>query len=210
MSEMLEKQQKTKKDYYNCPVNKWLREYLEQIGHRNKVASDKEFAETSDIKYSKIRTIAGGSSPVKAEEIIKIAKTAKVTSDEILFGKDIPKNLKVDNIEILSRESYNKLYKHTKGGLFPAKDTFLIFLDYLIQQEDFILKLSEKCKDMLEEFKTSKNISKIKDYNGYDDFKKKISDNKELSKDLRDIITDFKVREMLKELVTRYIYDNLK
>lgn len=210
MSKMLENQQNTKKDYYNCPANKWLREYLEQIGYRNKVASDKEFAKKSDIKYSKIRTITGGSSPVRAEEIIKISKAANVTSDEILFGKDIPNNLKVDNIEILSRESYNKLYKHTKGGLFPARDNFLIFLDYLIQQEDFILELSEKCKDMLEKFKTSKNVSKIANNSGYDDFKKKIEDNKELSKDLRDIITDSKVREMVRELVTRYIYDHLK
>lgn len=210
MSKMLENQQKGKKDYYNCPANKWLREYLEQIGRGNKVASDKEFAKKSDIKYSKIKTITGGSSPVTAEEIIKISKAANVTSDEILFGKDIPDNLKVGNIDILSKESYNTLYLHTKGGLFPAKDNFLIFLDYLIQQEDFILELSEKCKDMLEKFKTSKNISKITDYNDYDNFKKKISNNKELSKDLRDIITDFKVRELVRELVTRYIYNHLK
>lgn len=213
MSKMLENQQSYKKDYYNSPANEWLREYLEQInknGYGNKVSSDKEFAKKSHIKYSKIRSIAGGSSPVTAEELIKIAETAKVTSDEILFGKDIPDNLKVGNIEILSRESYNKLYKHTKGGLFPGRDNFLIFLDYLIQQEDFILELSEKSKDMLEKFKTSKNISKITDYNDYDDFKKKIINNKELSKELRDIITDSKVREMIRELVTRYIYDHLK
>ena len=95
MSKMLENQQSYKKDYYNSPANEWLREYLEQInknGYGNKVSSDKEFAKKSHIKYSKIRSIAGGSSPVTAEELIKIAETAKVTSDEILFGKDIPDN----------------------------------------------------------------------------------------------------------------------
>ena len=217
MSKILENQKneikRKNKDHYNEPVNKWLREYLVQIneqGHGNKVNSDEEFAKKSNIDIKRIQQITSGRARVSIDDLIKISKATGVTSDEIIFGKDIPNTLEVDNVEILSKESYNILYKHTKGGLFPGRDKFLIFLDYLIQQEDFILGLSEKCKDMLEDFKTSKNISKIADFKGYDDFCKKISDTKELSKDLSDIITDFKVRESVRELVRRYIYDHLK
>jgi len=216
MSKNLENQKNDKKktsnrDHYNEPVNKWLREYLIQIneqGHGNKENSDNEFAIKCGIKIDRIQQITTGSARVSIDDLKKISKAAEVTSDEIIFGKPVPDNLIVDDIDVLSQESYNILYKHTKG-IFTARDKFLIFLDYLIQQEDFILELSRLCKDMLGKFKESKNLPKLADYKGYDDFKNKLTDKK-LSKDLRDTITDSKVRDSVRELVTKYLYDNLK
>lgn len=214
MNKMLENQQSVKKDYYNEPANKWLREYLEQIntkGYGNKVDNDKEFANRSNIKYSKIRTITGGSSPVTADELIKISKATGISTDDILFGKELPDRLKFNGIDELSKESYNILHKHTmpKGTLFPARDGFLIFLDYLIQEESFIDVLSSKSSELKEKFKDNKEIYKLADYKNFEDFKNRFSD-KQLSKELRDIITDSGIRNSVRDFIYKYLYDNLK
>lgn len=224
------KQRKSKEtsQYIDNYINVKMIEFIEK---QHKLGKTKEtiyleLAKACGVSVSTIRRCKSGYSTFKKYKQLKgFSELTGIPIDELLesieakvklpkeaIQRELPKDLVVNGIDIFSKETYNILCQHTfsNGTLFPAKDNFLIFLDYLIQQEEFILELSEKCKDMLEKFKTSNNISKIRDYNGYDDFKKKISNSKELSKDLRDIITDFKVREMVKELVTRYIYDHLK
>lgn len=226
MNENLEKQKNDKKgtknkkakyykDHSNEPVNKWLREYLIQInenGYGSKTESDKNFAEKSDIKINRVRQITCGRARVSIDDLMKISKAANVTTDEILFGKDIPNELKVDKVKILSKEAYNILYKHaTKGKLFPGLDNFLVFLDYLIQQENFISVISDKCKDIVEEFKDIKdikNIDKLAYSKSYDDFQNVIKD-KELDKALSNIITNSKIRGTVKELAKEYIYDRI-
>lgn len=222
------KKSKEKNEYSDNYINVKIKEFIEKqykLG-KTKETIYLELAEACGVDDSTIRRCKSGYSTLKKYEQLKgFSELTGIPIDELLksietkvklpeepIKRELPEDLVVNGIDIFSKETYNILCQYTfsNGTLFPGKDTFLIFLDYLIQQEDFILKLSEKCKDMLEEFKTSKNISKIKDYNDYDDFKKKISDNKELSKDLRDIITDFNVRKMVRELITKYIYDNLK
>lgn len=226
---MLEKQQYNNIDYYNNQANKWLREYLEQIGHGHKVNSDEEFANKCGIKYSRIRSMTGGNGPVYADDIIKFSKVTGISADVILGleKKKVPDNLKVDtnnkvgNIEtnILSQKVCDKLSKHIlKDGLFPAQDEYLKFLEYLILEENYIRNLLDKSKQSLETFVediennkiSKKEIELLFSQKDFDNFVNTIKNNKELNERFKGIVTDTKIRNDIRNIIYKYIYDNLK
>ena len=230
MDEMLEKQQYNNIDYYNEPVNKWLREYLEQIGHGNKVNSDIDFANKCGIKYSRIRSITGGNAPVHANDIIVFSKVTGISADEILGieKKKIPDNLKIKtnkkdiNIEtnMLSEKVCNEISKHIlKDGLFPDQDEYLKFVEYLILEKEYLRNLlynAEKSIYKLDSDIKNNQLSKEelqildtnkKDYNSWVDA---INNNSRLKKRFNGLITDTKIRNDTRDFIIRYIYKKLK
>lgn len=230
MDEMLEKQQYNNIDYYNEPVNKWLREYLEQIGHGNKVNSDIDFANKCGIKYSRIRSITGGNAPVHANDIIVFSKVTGISADEILGieKKKIPDNLKIKtnkkdiNIEtdMLSKKVCNEISKHIlRDGLFPEQDEYLKFVEYLILEKDYIKNLLYDAKKSFEILisdiqnnQLSKEELQILDTHNkeYKTWKDAIKNNNNLKKRFNSLITDTKIRNDTRDFITRFIYNNLK
>ncbi len=217
MEKMLKKEQSVKEereDNYNKPVNKWLREYLEQIspGYGHKVDSDKEFANKCKIKYSRIRNITNGNAQVNIEDLMKISKATGISCDEIILKKEVPKNLNLNAIDVVSKEAYNVMSKHTiqKNVLFqvPYRDNFLNFLSYLICEENFINTLSEKSYKILEDIKSSNieiDMTKCKDEK---DFLSK-PNNKLIKKEINELITDKKIRQDVRKIICKYIYQEL-
>lgn len=217
MDEMLKNEQsidEKQEDSYDKIVNKWLREYLEQIspGYGHKVDSDKEFANKCKIKYSRIRNITNGNAQVNIEDLIKISKATGISCDEILFKKEVPKTLNFNDIDLVSKEAYNVMIKHTiqKNVLFqmPFTDKFLVFLSYLICEENFIITLSEKSHMILEHIKKSNiKIDMTKCKNEKDFFSK--FNNKLIKKEINELITDKKIRQDVREIMCKYIYQEL-
>lgn len=227
---MLEKQQNNNIDYYNEPVNKWLREYLEQIGHGNKVNSDNDFANKCGIKYSRIRSITGGNAPVHANDIIVFSKVTGISANEILGieKKDVPDNLKVKTnkkdikieTNMLSEKVCNEISKHIlKDGLFPDQDEYLKFIEYLILDKDYIKNLLYDAKKSFEILisdiknnQLSKEELEILDTHNkeYNTWKDAIKNKNNLKKRFNSLITDTKIRNDTRDFITRFIYNNLK
>ena len=220
---MLKNQKSYMKDNYNEPVNRWLREYLEHInkdGYGNKTNSDKEFAKKCGIIYSRIKGIAGGDTKVNADDIIKISKATGVSADEILGLEPVPDNLKVDGLNIFSKECLDKLKVHIsrKGKLYSSKDEYLKFLEYLIMEDNFINAISVKALKSLNELKddiknnelSKEELDLLANYKDDDDLKNRIKNNDKLNDRFKKIITDKKVRNAVRDIIVKYIADNLK
>ena len=215
MSKILKKP-KSENKYSNESANIWLKEYLEEInspGYGEKGKCDEIFAKNCNIKISRLRDMASGRSPIHSSDIIKFVKETGISAEEILGLQEMPKELQVNGTKIFSDEGYRKLISHMKTEklLFPMRDDFLVFLDYLICQEDFIKDISEKSKGLLE----SKNLSEeeikfIINCQDYNELKNKIKTNEELKKKFQDLITDKKIRNSVRDVIFEYIYDKLK
>ena len=223
MDKIPENKKSCKKDYYNEPVNKWLREYLKHLnkdGYGNKIKSDKEFAKKCGIEYKRLINLSGGNARVNTSEIINISKASGVSADEILGLEPVPDNLKIDGLNIFSKECLDKLKIHIsrKDKLFSSRDEYLKFLEYLIMEDDFIKAISEKASESLNKLKediennklSNEELNLLANYKDYDDLQNRIKSNDKLNDRFKKIITDKKVRNAVRDIITKYIADNLK
>lgn len=214
------------------PANIWLRDYLENFnspGYKHKGKSNFEFAQNCNMTKEALEGKASGRYPIYANDIIAFVKETDVPANQILGleEKETPDNLKVvnnrkvGNIEtnILSQKVCDKLSKHIlKDGLFPAQDEYLKFLEYLILEENYIKNLLYKSRQSLETFvediknnKISKEeIELLFSQKDFDSFVNTIKNNKELNERFKGIITDTKIRNDIRNIIYKVIYDNYK
>ena len=168
-------------------------------------------------KYNQIKGLADytGLDFNKLVESIEVKKVK--TNMEI--KRELPKDLIINGVKLHNQESYNVLCNHTykKGNLFPIRDEFLQFLDYMICEEKFIYTMSDKAQDILESLKIDINnntlpkdeIDKLANCKDDKDYEEAFSKG-ELDKRLRDLISDERIRNSVRVFITKYIADNLK
>jgi len=242
MAKKMENETKPKKEnetakYYDNYINVWFRNYLQELymnSEKTKKETDTEFGEKIGISYSKINRIISGYATFDANEIIKISDVTGMSPNDLLYPKDkvpddvlfllkeLPEEISDDikskfNI-LFTDKAYNTLCKHSIGPLFPMRDNFLEFLNYMIIDEQYVDELSDTSKKILDEFKQNENIHLLATCKSYEEFRNKLS-NKELLKDnqlyelsqkLNALITDKKIRNATREFIIRYIYAKLK
>ena len=220
------KKQKEKPIYYDNHINEWLRNYLDEkhkidskkinkdetIENVTKSKTIENVAEDFGMSASKINRIVSGYATFDANEIIKISEVTGIQPNDLLVPRNkLPDYFEPENIDLMSIEGYNILCKHIQGPLFPCRDNFLIFLDYMICDEDLIKGLSDKTSEILEEFKQNKDTVKLIGCEDFETFQNKLkNENKELSQKLNDLITDKQIRQDIREFICRYIYNELK
>lgn len=243
MSKLLENEKSTTKSnkeeaiYYDSPVNKILRAYINSFKYGTKSEAKKNLSKNMGISVSKLnRCLSGYATIEEYENLKKLSTDLKMPIEDLtnskqninnknkrlrLMIKGISKKYTINGIKVFSTNSYNVLYNHInkKNFLFPVKDHFIDFLDFMISEEDFIENLSTKAQDIFEGFFNAKDIKIISECNNYKEFKEKlntIKNTKGYSKDLKenkkkidDLILKNLIRQDVKELITRYLYYKL-
>ena len=237
MSKVIENEQKTKKKeesiYYNNYINAKIREFVKVNAKQDKKENiRKGLAKACDVSLSTIRRCESGYSTLKKykqikgladytgldfKKLIESVENKKVKPAEDM-NRNLPDDLVIKGVELHNKDSYNVLCSHTfrKGDLFPGRDNFLIFLDYMICEEKFIETMSDKAKDLLQELKQDidnnklpkEEIEKIGDCKDYEDFDKLFSQG-ELDKRLSKLLNEEKIRNVVRTFITKYIFDDL-
>ena len=239
MSKLIENEQKTKKKeeaiYYDDYINVKFREFVNANSNDDKKENIRiELAKVCGKSVSTIRRCESGYSTLKKYNEIKAfadytgfdfnklleAVGNKKVKQKETTKRPVPDDLVINGVQLHNEESYNTLCGHTfiKGkDLFPGRDNFLVFLDYMISEEKFINAMSDKAQVLLDEFKKDisnnkipkEEITKIEQCANYDDFDDLFSKG-ELDRRLSKLITDKKIRNIVRAFITKYFYDNLK
>ena len=245
MSKKIENEPSSKKKetnkYYDEYINIKIREFIDKnrkYGETTNIMRD--LAKACKTSLSTIKRCCSGYSTLKQYNQIKYFadftgydvkellasvenNNRKIKIDETL-KRELPKDLIIKGVELHNTESYNVLCSHTfrKGDLFPAKDNFLITLDYLICEEKFIDAISNILNELLGKFinyttdavNTGKfnqeEVNKMICSKNLKEFKKMLA-----QKDLKKLMNliDIGIADMndeLEELSLKYIYENLK
>lgn len=244
MSKLLENEKSYKKrqkkvpetaKYYGTPVKSALVGYFDKFKYGTKSQEKNKLARYLGISVSKLnRCISGYSIIDDYEELKRLSSYLKIPIDNLsnskqnrnnierklhLTIKGISKKYTINGVEVFSNSSCKVLYNHInkKNYLFPIKDSFIDFLDFIISEEDFIEKISSKAQDIFEGFYNAKDVKIISKCNDYKEFKDKLdtikSNDKELNKlkkKLDDLIMKNLIRRDVKEIITKYIYYKLK
>lgn len=243
MSKLLENEKsipKSKKEeaiYYDNIVNESLRDYINGFKYGNKSEAKKNLSKNIGISVSKInRCLSGYATIDEYEELKKISTYLKIHIEDLtnskqsvnkkdkrlkLMIKGISKKYTINGIKVFSTNSCNVLYNHInkKNFLFPFKDTFIEFLDFMISEEKFIENISTKAQEIFEGFYNSKDVRVISECNNYKEFKEKLNtirntngyskNLKNNKKKIDDLILKNLIRQDVKELITKYIYYKL-
>ena len=85
-------------------------------------------------------------------------------------------------------------------------------------EDDFIKAISEKASESLNKLKediennklSNEELNLLANYKDYDDLQNRIKSNDKLNDRFKKIITDKKVRNAVRDIITKYIADNLK
>ena len=235
------KKKKEEDQYYDEYINVKMREFIDNNKKYGKTTNImRDLAKACKTSLSTIKRCCSGYSTLKQYNQIKYFadftgydikellasienKNRKIKVDETL-KRELPKDLIINGVELHNTKSYKVLCGHTfrKGDLIPAKDNFLITLDYLICEEKFIDAISNILNELLEKFinYTTEAVNKGK-FNqeevnemicskNFKEFKKRLA-----QKDLKKLINliDIGIADMndeLKEISLKYIYENLK
>lgn len=220
--------------YYNDYINVKIREFIATNSKYGQIINlINDIAKACEVSPDTIKRCKSGYSTLKKykqikgladytkldlNKLIESLETKKVKPAENIKRK-LPDDLVIKGVELHNEESYNILCGHTfkKGDLFPGRDNFLVFLDYMISEEKFINAMSDKAQVLLDEFKKDisnnkipkEEITKIEQCADYDDFDDLFSKG-ELDRRLSKLITDKKIRNIVRAFITKYFYDNLK
>ena len=226
-------QNKEKPVYYDQYINVMIREFMDTNSkYGDKTNLMEELAKACGVSLSTMKRCKSGYSTLKKykqikgladytgfdfNKLIESVENKKVKPAKNIKRK-LPDDLVIKGVELHNKDSYNVLCSHTfrKGDLFPGRDNFLIFLDYMICEEKFIDTISDKAKDLLQELKKDMNdnklpkeeIEKIGYCKDYEDFDKLFSQG-ELDKRLSKLLNEEKIRNVVRAFITKYIYDNL-
>ena len=155
---------KEKPIYYDQYINVMIREFMDTNSkYGDKTNLMEELAKACGVSLSTMKRCKSGYSTLKKYKQIKgLADYTgfdfnklieSVENKKVKLAKDIkrkiPDDLVINGVELHNKDSYNVLCNHTfrKGDLFPGRDNFLIFLDYMICEEKFIDTISDKAKD---------------------------------------------------------------
>ena len=233
----LPKKKKEQAIYFNCPVNKILRDYINSFRYGTKSETKQKLSKKIGISISKLNRCLSGYATIEKYEILKKLSTyLKIPIEDLtnsqqninnkekilkLKIKGISKKYTINGIKVFSTNTYNVLYSHInkKNFLFPANDSFIDFLDFMISEEDFIQNLSIKAQDIFEGFYNAKDVKILLECSNYNEFEKKLNTIKKEtgysktlkknSKKIDDLILKNQIRQDVKEIITKYIYYKL-
>lgn len=225
---------KEEASYFDNYTNVKIREFINKNAkYGNKTYIKQELAKACGVSLSTIkRCISGYSTLNKYEQIKYLADYTGLDFNELVestevkkakinleIKRELPNDLIINGVNLHNQESYNVLCKHTykKGNLFPMRDEFLKFLDYMICEEQFVYTISDKAQDILQSLKMDINnntlpkdeIDKLANCKDDEDYEEAFSKG-ELDKRLRNLISDEKIRNSVRAFITKYIADNLK
>ena len=243
MSKLLENEKsllKKKKEqaiYFNCPVNKILRDYINSCRYGTKSEAKQKLSKKIGISTSKFNRCISGYATIEEYEILKKLSTyLKIPVEDLtnskqninnkekilkLMTKGISKKYTLSGVKVFSTNSCNVLSNHLnkKKLLFAVKDIFIEFLDFMIYEEDFIENLSVKALDIFEGFYNAKDVKILLECSNYNEFKEKLNtiknetgyskNLKKNSKKIDDLILKNQIRQDVKEIITKYIYYKL-